>query len=64
MLPDRRRECMTTDTLLILMVVARVFHALGSTIVAYTASPRETPESRKDQGYIVPGTGDPDGKSH
>ena len=30
-------------------------------IVAYTASPRKTPESKKDIGYIVPGTGDPDG---
>lgn len=28
---------------------------------AYTASPRSTPESKKDTGYIVPGTGDPDG---
>ncbi len=32
------------------------------TILAYTASPRTTPESRKDTGYIVPGTqGDRDG---
>jgi len=30
-------------------------------VVAYTASPRKTPESRKDRGYIVPNTGDPDG---
>lgn len=31
-------------------------------VIAYTASPRKTPESRKDKGkYIVPGTGDPDG---
>jgi phosphoglycerate dehydrogenase-like enzyme len=28
---------------------------------AYTASPRSTPEARKDNGYFVPGTGDPDG---
>lgn len=28
---------------------------------AYTASPRPTPESRHDNGFIVPGTGDPDG---
>ncbi|KAL5315441.1 hypothetical protein ACEPPN_016309 [Leptodophora sp. 'Broadleaf-Isolate-01'] len=27
----------------------------------YTASPRDTPESKKDRGYIVPGTGDEDG---
>jgi phosphoglycerate dehydrogenase-like enzyme len=31
------------------------------TVYAYTASPRPTPESRHDTGYIVPGTGDPDG---
>lgn len=30
-------------------------------MLAYTASPRKTPESKKDRGYIVPGTGDPDG---
>lgn len=31
------------------------------TVHAYTASPRTTPESRRDTGYIVPGTGDADG---
>jgi hypothetical protein len=30
-------------------------------VIAYTASPRETPEERADNGFIVPGTGDPDG---
>jgi phosphoglycerate dehydrogenase-like enzyme len=30
-------------------------------VLAYTASPRNTPESRRDHGYIVPNTGDPDG---
>jgi phosphoglycerate dehydrogenase-like enzyme len=39
--------------------VARLFTALGSHIHAYTASPRSTPHSRHDTGYIVPGTGDP-----
>lgn len=34
---------------------------MGAHIHAYTAGPRSTPGSRKDQGYIVPGTGDPDG---
>jgi phosphoglycerate dehydrogenase-like enzyme len=34
---------------------------MGMTVYAYTASPRLAPESRKDTGYIVPGTGDPDG---
>lgn len=41
--------------------VANVFHSLGSIVVAYTASPRPTPSSRRDTGYIVPGTGDPSG---
>ncbi|CAI7591225.1 unnamed protein product [Penicillium glandicola] len=41
--------------------IARVSHALGMTVHAYTATPRLTPESRHDRGYIVPGTGDPDG---
>lgn len=31
------------------------------TVHAHTASPRPTPESRFDNSYIVPGTGDPDG---
>lgn len=34
---------------------------MGMDVLAYTASPRDTPSSRKDTGYIVPGTGDPDG---
>ncbi|KAF2270633.1 hypothetical protein CC78DRAFT_528386 [Lojkania enalia] len=41
--------------------VARVSQAMGSDVIAYTASPRKTPESRRDKGFIVPGTGDPDG---
>ncbi|CAI7664943.1 unnamed protein product [Penicillium viridicatum] len=41
--------------------IARVSQALGMTVHAYTATPRPTPESRHDTGYIVPGTGDPDG---
>lgn len=36
-------------------------HALGMSVYAHTASPRPTPESRRDTGFIVPGTGDPDG---
>lgn len=31
-------------------------------VVAFTATPKDTPEKRKDRGYIVPGTGDPDGE--
>jgi phosphoglycerate dehydrogenase-like enzyme len=34
---------------------------MGMDIIAFTASPRKTPESKKDSGYIVPNTGDPDG---
>lgn len=41
--------------------VGRVSKAMGMDVIAYTASPRETPESKKDPGFIVPGTGDPDG---
>ncbi|KAH8808510.1 D-isomer-specific 2-hydroxyacid dehydrogenase-like protein [Xylogone sp. PMI_703] len=40
---------------------ARICKAMGMDIIAYTASPKDTPEKRKDHGYIVPGTGDPDG---
>lgn len=41
--------------------VARVAQAMGMDVIAFTASPRPTKESKKDQGFIVPGTGDPDG---
>ena len=41
---------------------ARVAKAMGMDVIAYTASPRKTPESKKDRGFIVPGTGDPDGE--
>ncbi|MCJ1279040.1 hypothetical protein MMC21_006861 [Puttea exsequens] len=41
--------------------VARVGQAMGMEVVAYTASPRTTPESKHDKGFIVPGTGDPEG---
>ncbi|KAF2468192.1 uncharacterized protein BDR25DRAFT_265886 [Lindgomyces ingoldianus] len=41
--------------------VARVAKAMGMNVIAYTASPRTTPESKRDEGFIVPGTGDPDG---
>lgn len=30
-------------------------------VFAFTATPRDTPEQRKDNGYIVAGTGDIDG---
>ncbi|OJD21234.1 hypothetical protein ACJ73_07428 [Blastomyces percursus] len=41
--------------------VARVAVAMGMQVLAFTVSPRPTPESRRDTGYIVPNTGDPDG---
>jgi len=41
---------------------ARVAKAMGMDVIAYTASPRNTPESKRDQGFIVPGTGDPEGE--
>ena len=41
--------------------VGRVAQAMGMDVIAYTASPRPTPESKKDRGYIVRGTGDPEG---
>ncbi|KAF2197237.1 hypothetical protein GQ43DRAFT_451824 [Delitschia confertaspora ATCC 74209] len=41
--------------------VARVAQAMGMDVIAFTASPRESPESKKDNGFIVPGTGDPEG---
>ncbi|KAF2099459.1 hypothetical protein NA57DRAFT_55427 [Rhizodiscina lignyota] len=41
--------------------VARVGKAMGMDVIAYTHSAKDTPEKRKDQGYWVPGTGDPDG---
>jgi phosphoglycerate dehydrogenase-like enzyme len=34
---------------------------MGMTVHAYTATPRLTPESRRDDGYTIPSTGDPDG---
>lgn len=40
---------------------ARVASAMGMSVLAYTASPRTTRESKNDKGFIVPGTGDPEG---
>ncbi|KAF2723218.1 hypothetical protein K431DRAFT_283020 [Polychaeton citri CBS 116435] len=42
--------------------VGRVAKALGMDVYAFTATPKDTPEKRKDGGFIVPGTGDPDGE--
>ncbi|RYP26955.1 hypothetical protein DL766_006552 [Monosporascus sp. MC13-8B] len=41
--------------------VARVATAMGSEVYAYTAHPRQTPGSRRDNAYYVPGLGDPEG---
>ncbi|KAF2085626.1 hypothetical protein K490DRAFT_67509 [Saccharata proteae CBS 121410] len=41
--------------------VGRVAKAMGMDVIAYTATPKDTPESRADHGFIVPGTGDADG---
>ena len=41
--------------------VAHVARSMGMDVIAFTASPRPTPESKRDRGFIVPGTGDPDG---
>ncbi|KAL8342964.1 hypothetical protein RB598_004361 [Gaeumannomyces tritici] len=42
--------------------VARLCKALGMDVHAYTLHPRETPESRRDDAYAPPGTGDPNGE--
>ena len=34
---------------------------MGMEVFAYTATPKETPEQRRDSGYCIPNTGDPDG---
>jgi phosphoglycerate dehydrogenase-like enzyme len=34
---------------------------MGMDVIAYTATPKDTPEKRADHGFIIPGTGDPDG---
>ncbi|PIG80725.1 dehydrogenase, partial [Aspergillus arachidicola] len=41
--------------------IGRVSQALGMKVYAYTASPRPTPSSRHDNGFIVPNTGDKEG---
>jgi len=42
--------------------VGRVAKALGMDVVAYTATPKDTPEKKRDNGFIVPGTGDKEGE--
>ncbi|CAG8972032.1 hypothetical protein HYALB_00004896 [Hymenoscyphus albidus] len=40
---------------------ANVAKAFGMDIIVFTMRPRLTPESRIDDSYVVPGTGDPNG---
>ncbi|GIZ43857.1 hypothetical protein CKM354_000707000 [Cercospora kikuchii] len=42
--------------------VGKVARAMGMEVVAFTATPKDTPEKKKDHGFIVPGTGDPEGE--
>lgn len=35
---------------------------MGMDVYAFTASPKETPEAKKDRDYNVPGVGDPEGE--
>jgi hypothetical protein len=39
-----------------------VCKAMGMDVYAFTASPKETPEAKKDKDYNVPGVGDPEGE--
>ncbi|TKA29689.1 hypothetical protein B0A54_15864 [Friedmanniomyces endolithicus] len=41
--------------------VGRMAKAMGMDVVAFTATPKDTPEKKKDAGFIVPGTGDANG---
>ncbi|KAL9089982.1 MAG: hypothetical protein Q9165_005511 [Trypethelium subeluteriae] len=40
---------------------ARIASALGMKVLAYTAKPRTTPESKRDRNFVVEGLGDPEG---
>ncbi|KAM0330923.1 hypothetical protein ACHAQA_003880 [Verticillium albo-atrum] len=42
--------------------VGRIAKAMGMEVLAFTATPKDTPEKRRDTGYNVPGTGDPEGE--
>ena len=48
-------------TCLLIMTVARVGKAMGMDVIAYTATPKDSKESKADHGFVIPGTGDPDG---
>ncbi|KXT04991.1 hypothetical protein AC578_10319 [Pseudocercospora eumusae] len=42
--------------------VGRVANALGMEVLAYTATPKDSDEKKRDHGFVVPGTGDLEGK--
>ena len=42
--------------------IGNLAKCIGMEVVVFIASPRNTPESKKDNGYLVPGTRDPEGK--
>ena len=42
--------------------VGRIAKAMGMDVLAYTATPKKSAEEKKDKGFIVPGTGDPEGE--
>ncbi|KAK5172219.1 uncharacterized protein LTR77_003857 [Saxophila tyrrhenica] len=42
--------------------VGRLAKGMGMEVYAYTATPKDTPEKRRDPGFIVPGTGDEKGE--
>ncbi|KAF1817984.1 uncharacterized protein K489DRAFT_385377 [Dissoconium aciculare CBS 342.82] len=39
--------------------VGNVVKAMGAQVIAYTATPKDSAEQRRDHGFTVPGTGDP-----
>ena len=41
--------------------VGKVAKAMGMEVLAFTATPKDTPEKKRDHGFIVPGTGDVEG---
>ncbi|KAL9062627.1 MAG: hypothetical protein Q9157_008758 [Trypethelium eluteriae] len=42
--------------------VARAGQSMGMEVLAYTATPKNTKEKRRDNGFILPGLGDPEGE--
>ena len=42
--------------------VGKLAKSMGMDVVVFTPFPRNTPESKRDHGYVVPGTGDPEGE--